>query len=323
VTGPGSAEPAAPTTPQPALSGGTPSALGSGAPSALGSGPPPADFSSWYGPAAQAQQPPAPRGYAAAQPGAAAWPGQPQPGQPQSGQPQPYQAQPGTGYRRRRSGLWWKLALVVLAVAGASAGAATALLARNHPGTPQNQVSTSAPATGATLPPTGLVNAINQPLTGPPPAGYQSYRRQPLGAEDAGFTIDFPTSWTVLPKGAHQVWLYSPAPYTNLLVDLTPHTYADMVQEARYIEAQSIPRFPVYHRVDLKALNIRGAAGAFWKFTWNNHGVSQTALDLLFIANTPSGPQSYALYATAPSSQWDKLQPVFDEEVRSFAPLPK
>jgi hypothetical protein len=212
---------------------------------------------------------------------------------------------------------------VVLAVAGASAGVATALLVHNHSGTPRGQASSPAAVTGSTLPPTGLVNAINQPLSGPPPAGYRGYRRQPLGAENAGFTIDLPTNWTVTPQGAHEVWLYSPQPHTNLLVDLTPHTYTDMVQEAQYIEAQSVPRFPGYHRVDLKPLTIRGTAGSFWKFTWNNQGVSQTALDLLFIASTPSGPQSYALYATAPSSQWNTLQPVFDEMVRSFAPLPK
>ena len=45
-------------------------------------------------------------------------------------------------------------------------------------------------------------------------------------------------------------------------------------------------------------------------------GVEQTALDFLFIQDH----QSYALYATAPSSMWNQMQPVFDEEVRSFAP---
>ena len=54
-----------------------------------------------------------------------------------------------------------------------------------------------------------------------------------------------------------------------------------------------------------------------------NNGVPQTALDLLFVLNTPSGQQSYALYATAPTSMWLRMQPVFDEELRTFAPLSK
>jgi hypothetical protein len=38
---------------------------------------------------------------------------------------------------------------------------------------------------------------------------------------------------------------------------------------------------------------------------------------------TSSGAQSYALYATAPATLWTQLQPVFDQELRSFAALPK
>ena len=106
-----------------------------------------------------------------------------------------------------------------------------------------------------------------------------------------------------------------------MLVDLTPHTYPNMVREAEYIEAQSTPRFPGYQRVNLEALTIRGTSGSFWKFTWMDNGVPQTALDLLFVLSTPSGQQSYALYATAPTSMWQQMQPVFDEELRTFAPL--
>jgi hypothetical protein len=89
-----------------------------------------------------------------------------------------------------------------------------------------------------------------------------------------------------------------------------------MVQEAQYIETQSIPHFPGYQRKDLKALTIRGTPGSFWKFTWMDNGVEQEALDFLFIQDK----QSYALYATAPASMWNQMQSVFDEEVRSFAP---
>ena len=36
---------------------------------------------------------------------------------------------------------------------------------------------------------------------------------------------------------------------------------------------------------------------------------------------TPAGPQSYALYMTAPASVWSQMRPIFDEEVETFDPL--
>jgi serine/threonine protein kinase len=274
----------APTTPQSAL----------GDSSRYPEGPPP-DFSSWY-----SQAPRSGAGYQP-QPGPAEWAGTRQ------------------GYRppRRRPGLWWKIALVALVVLGAGAGAATAMLLHQHRSGGGRGGSTS---TTGTLPPTGLINAINQPVTGAPPAGYRSYSQAPSGAEKAGFSMAAPTGWPVTRKEAQTFFA---SPDTNfdihMLVDLTPHTYPDMLKEAQYIERQSIPHFPGYIRADLRRLTIRGTPGAFWKFTWLDHGVPQTALDLLFIENTPSGQQSYALYATAPTNKWLQLQPVFDEELRSFA----
>jgi hypothetical protein len=219
---------------------------------------------------------------------------------------------------------------VLLALVGAGAGTATVvLLHRDHPvagrGTPSASASASTtPTPGPTLAAASLVTAIDQPLTGAPATGYRSYSQPATGTENAGFTIDRPASWTVKRDGAYQTYLTDPAVNANLLIDLTPHTYPnDMPAEARYIEARSVPRFPGYRQIDLKALNIRGTAGSFWKFTWTDNGVSQEALDLLFVLNTSAGPQSYALYATAPASMWTALQSVFDEELRTFAPLPK
>lgn len=229
---------------------------------------------------------------------------------------------------------------MLLALVGAGAGAAVVvLLNHNNSGTAQGRSSTSStsspssassssasstPSVGQTLPAANLVTAINQPLTGPPAAGYVSYSKAATGTEKAGFSIDRPTAWTVTQKGAGETYLNDPTANVNMLIDLTPHTYpGNMVREAEYIENQSTPRFPGYHRIDLKALTIRSTPGAFWKFTWTDNGVSQEALDLLFVLNTPSGQQSYALYATAPASMWLQMQPVFDEELRTFASLAK
>ena len=132
--------------------------------------------------------------------------------------------------RRRRSGLGWKAAVAALAIIGAGAGAATVvLLNQNHTGSPQGGSSTtppaSTPATGGTLPPALLTTAINQPLTGPPPAGYQEPHEGGHGHGERRLQHRLPDNWTMVQKGAHQTWLYAPQSGVNMLVDLTPHTY--------------------------------------------------------------------------------------------------
>jgi serine/threonine protein kinase len=343
-------EQTAPTKPQP-VAGGTPSSgsapggwwQDSGS-AARAEGAQAADFSSWYDPAprsgpAQAAGSgsayPAPQGY-----GGAAWPGaasQPPPGAP---------SWSGAGYAQpppqgpRRSGRGWKAAVAVLAIIGAGAGAATVvLLHQNHSGPPHGgptvSVSASGPATspGGTpasspaggLPPATLqiVNAVNMPATGALPGGWTTISQPSAANETAGFSIAAPTAWKATTTG-FQTYLRSPAdPNTNILIDLTPHTYPNnMVQEAAYIEQQSIPHFPGYHRIGLHATTIRSTPGAYWKFTWDNQGVQQEAIDLLFVLQTSAGPQSYALYMTAPKATFDQTRPIFDEQAETFKPLP-
>jgi len=281
---------------------------------------PPPDFSSWYGPPAQSGASPPPGSGSAYPPPVGYGPSAEGPAA-----PPPWSGGAYAPPRRRRNGLGWKAAVAVLAIIGAAAGAATVvLLHQNHSGSPQGPGTGTSSAPGGTLPPPTLqiIDAVNQRATGPLPSGF-TMTSQPAGAgETAGFSMAAPTSWQKSTSG-HQTYLRDPAdPNTNILIDLTPHTYADMLREAQYIEGQSTKRFPGYHRVGMAALGIRGMSGAWWKFTWNNKGVQQEALDLLFVARTPAGPQSYALYMTAPASKFDQARPIFDEEVETFATQP-
>jgi serine/threonine protein kinase len=297
---------------------------------ALGGGSPPPDFSSWYspspggagsgrqgqpGPGRQGQPGPGRQG----QPGSAPWSGP-------AYQPQPDPASwDGTrpGYRppRRRSGLWWMAALVALALIGAGAGVAAVRLLHH------NQTGGHGGSSG-TLPPASLLitNAINTPATSPLPSGFAPYAQQPTAPEEAGFRLAAPTSWVRQVSG-YQTHLRDPSGAmtgfagTFILIDLTPHTYPNMVREAEYLEAHS--GFPGYQRVNLNATTIRGTPGAVWKFTWMSQGVEQEAIDLLFVLQTSAGPQSYALYMTAPYSKFDQMRPIFDEEVETFTPLPR
>jgi len=192
------------------------------------------------------------------------------------------------------------------------------LLHQNHSGSPQGGTSTG------TLPPPTLqiVDAINKPA-GPLPSGFTTISRPASTNETAGFSLAAPTSWKESTSG-YQTYLRDPAETnTNILIDLTPHTYPnDMLREAQYIETQSKPRFPGYQRIGLAGIKIRGTQGSYWKFTWMDAGVQQEAIDLLFVTQTSAGRQSYALYMTAPENIFAQIRPIFDEEAETFATVP-
>jgi hypothetical protein len=309
----------APTTPQPVLGEATRYDQPMGYDSRPAAAVPPPDFSSWYdaSPRSGSSQPgPAgqPGAGSASRPGAAP---------PAGGWPE---YRPGTP-RRRRPGLWWKIALVLLALLGAGAGAATIVLLRHGPASTPNGHGTtpvsqqSSPST-AGLPPASLqlVTAINTP-PGPLPAGWSTLTHQASNGETAGFKIAYPSNWTVSTSG-YQTYLRDPSANVNILVDLTPHTYPhDMLAEAQYIKSQSLPRFPGYAQIGLASTPIRRTSGSYWKFTWDDQGVSQEAIDMLFVLPTSGGPQSYALYFTAPASLFTAEHPFFDEAAETFTPL--
>jgi eukaryotic-like serine/threonine-protein kinase len=304
---------------------------GQGGPASGSASPPPPDFSSWYDPSPRSG--PAP----SAQP----WPGSPAPARPAApqgptgppGPPGPPGPAGGRGRadyrpgpaRRRRTGLW--LALVLLAVLGAGAGAATIVLLRHNTNSTPNGTGTNPPASSpgpGGLPPASLqiVDAVNT-KPGPLPAGWTTVSVHATGGQAAGFTIGAPSNWTQSTKG-NQTFLRDPSANANILIDLTPHTFPNnMVREAEYIRNQSLAKnsFPGYAGAGLKGETIRGTPGAWWKFTWLDQGTNQEAIDLLFVLQTSSGSQSYALYMTAPTSMWSQMRPIFDEEVETFAPL--
>jgi eukaryotic-like serine/threonine-protein kinase len=305
--------------------GGSVPAYGGSAPQSSPQAPP--DFSSWYGSAPQ----PAPSA-SAYQPtvGPGGWPGAP----PQwSGAAPRSDVPPGSAPgQRRRSGLWWKIGLLVLALLGAGAGAAVVLLNHGNPGSAQGKTTPTVSASGTgsttTLPPADLqiTAAINMQRPGPLPAGFKTFSQGAQAGENAGWSLAGPAGWA-MSTGAtsYQTYLRDPsATGVNILIDLTPHTYpADMLREARFIERQSLVenRFPGYRQQGLSAIPIRGTAGSYWKFTWQDGNTEQEAIDLLFVLQTPSGSQSYALYMTGPYSTFGQFRPIFDEMVETFLPL--
>ena len=203
---------------------------------------------------------------------------------------------------------------------------AAAIVLLRHNTTGSAAGGSSSPATSSLPPPQTapqIIDAINEHTTGSLPAGWTTRDRPATSGEVAGFTIGAPANWKASTTG-YQTYLYDPSINANILIDLTPHTFPnDMLREGQYIRKQSLAqnRFPGYVGMGLQAAIIRGTHGAWWKFTWDDHGVSQEAIDLLFVLRTQAGAQSYAVYMTAPKSMWNQMRPVFDEEAETFAPL--
>jgi len=224
-----------------------------------------------------------------------------------------------TAARRRR-----RVALVSLGVLVLVAAAAAGLLGyRLHHRTPAGTGTGS--SASSTSPESPVAAAAGTASTGTPPAGYRSVTvaAATLGST-AGFTVAVPDTWKVSTRGTDTL-AEAPSGSTFLQIDLTPHTYRDMVVEAHYLAAltQRQGKFPGYRGPSIRAVNIRGGRGAAWEFTWQNPTLGRLrALDLLYIASTPAGAQSFALYMSSPEPTWSSSLGAFDEEMRTFRPYP-
>jgi eukaryotic-like serine/threonine-protein kinase len=247
----------------------------------------------------------------------------PGPNQQYAGPSQPYpdlaqEYAPGTvGAPRSRRGR--KIALIVGAIVIAAAAGGGAALALRHPastaaGSTANEVKPS-PTT-----PFGSVNALNTPST-TLPSGWTTDTVKPSDTGTAGgFSIDVPPGWSETRSG---LATHFDGPGGIFLeVDLTPHTYQNMVTEAQYIKQQSLAKgaFPGYKQNHLQGVPVRGTQGSFWQFTWTPaNDVKQLTDDILFIMPTSTGPQSYAIYFRGPDSGWNaKFLPLFEQMLHTF-----
>jgi eukaryotic-like serine/threonine-protein kinase len=218
---------------------------------------------------------------------------------------------------RRGPGRRALVSLGVLALVGVAAAAVMGLRAVRHPAgvNAAGQVAVESPAAAAAGPPS----------TGPLPAGYRMDRLPPSPIGAAGYEVGVPVTWTEARK-EYDTFFYAPGGHTYLQVDLTPHTYADMLTEARTLalRTQAEGKFPGYRPIAIRPVTLRGLSAAAWEFTWQDPAVGRMrALDLMYIAGTPAGRQSYALYMTAPAGAWKSSLATFDEEMRTFRPVPR
>ena len=229
---------------------------------------------------------------------------------------------PAAPPRRRAAG---RTALVVLGVLAVIAVVAAGLIILRHHRTQLSTASNQSGSGAAAAPGQGPVLAARGPAaTGAPRAGFRTVQMPAatLGTT-AGFTVAVPDTWTVHTRGL-AMYAEAPGGLTFLQIDLSPHTKTNMLAEANYLAqlTRQQGRFPGYRDISISPADIRGGSGAAWEFTWRSSAGTIRALDLLYIASTPAGQQSYALYMSAPAATWSSHLGAFDEETHTFRPVP-
>jgi eukaryotic-like serine/threonine-protein kinase len=249
-----------------------------------------------------------------------------------AGPSQPYphpdlarQHAPGAGGRSQRRSRRGRLIMLIIAalVAAAAIGGGTAYALRNSNGSGSGTADNTGNSTNANLPKT--VQGLDAPSAVLPADWTQHTVQSSQIGTTAGFTIDLPPGWIEQHSGRAT---YFNGPYGMVMeIDLTQHTYPNMVTEAKYIEKQSLAQgaFPHYKRFEIIAVPVRDTSGAFWQFTWVPPGpsVRYRTDDILFIKHTAAGPQSYAIEFWSPDSIWNaKTVPTVRKILRTFQTVP-
>ena len=110
------------------------------------------------------------------------------------------------------------------------------------------------------------------------------------------------------------MYLRDPNSSAYLLVDQTTDPAADPVADWQAQERVVSRRLPGYRLVRLDPVTVGGWRGADWEFT---HGRGTHVLN----RNLVTGPnRAYALYWSAPDSDWNKSMDRFRQVMATFRP---
>jgi hypothetical protein len=202
---------------------------------------------------------------------------------------------------------------------------AAVVMLLTHAGAPAASANA---ATGTSTTANGSQPSVVQAIDDPAPKLLAGWSTQVVSASEdgtaSGLSIGLPPGWQLVQKGP-TTFLDAPDGVRYLEVDLTAHHFQNMVAEAKYIEQNATAKgsFPGYQRLSIEPEEIRGAAGAMWSFTWvRSSGDTMRVDDLLFTLPTAAGPQSYAIYFTAPAAYFGTSQGLtfFNKILRTFEP---
>ncbi len=143
------------------------------------------------------------------------------------------------------------------------------------------------------------------------PAGYVRY------ADPTGFSIGIPAGWQVSHSGG-LVYFRPPAGGMFLFIQQTTRPQSNALADWKQQAAARVGTYPGYHQIRIQSVSYAEAEqAAAWEFTYNLDGVPTHVLNLNVLVNSH---QAYALYWSAPQSQWAASYHYFTEFMASFRP---
>jgi eukaryotic-like serine/threonine-protein kinase len=241
----------------------------------------------------------------------------------------PPAGQGGGAHASRRSNRTTLLVCAAAAIvaAGVLGGFAVAHFMRSSPGSrSRGKSDTSHVGTRAGTSPTG--GSSPAPSSSAPPAlpsGYTWYSQSAATTgTSAGFQMAVPSGWQPSQSGL-TTYVKNPSGVGFLEVDLTPHTFANDMAEAHWLQTKTLSqgKFPGYRRIAIRPVEVAGTSGAIWTFSWVEQGTGRVvAQDYLFNLPVDGTTQSYAVYASAPRAYWSQTSQALAEAVQSFRSAP-
>ena len=139
------------------------------------------------------------------------------------------------------------------------------------------------------------------------PSGYE------LHQDETGFSVAVPAGWEPERVGG-RVYLRDPDSPRYLLVDQTDSPKADPVADWEAQERPVSRKLDNYERISIEAVEYRGYDAADWQFT---HGDGTRVLNRAVVT---APDRAYALYFSAPATEWDDVRGTFDVIAETFAP---
>ncbi len=174
---------------------------------------------------------------------------------------------------------------------------------------------TSSATTPATTPPTTAPPTATPPSSPPPvPAGYH------LATEAGeGYAVPVPDGWKrLVKKGGEEIDWVDPTGLIGLKVSSLPFAADDPYQHWITLEPQTQDAVEDYHRDRMERTTFLGGPAALWEFRFKGSVREWHAIDLGF--GKPGGTE-YAIYLSAPQSDWEQDKGVFDIATQGFRQL--
>lgn len=224
-------------------------------------------------------------------------------------EPGPGDPATGTGETRpavrrpRRKTRW---AVAVLTAAAVAAGGTLAFAHFRDNGTP------AASGKKHTPPPQTATPDTSAPTTATPPPLPKNYR---LASEAGqGFAVPVPKGWRrSVTEGS--VNYIDPTGLVGLKFNVLDFASPDHVAHFKSLEITMRTKLDGYHQERMQPTSVFGQNAAIWQFTFKGSKRDYRAIDLGF---GKEGGREYAIYLSAPKSQWDEYKPVFDNAVAGF-----